>query len=353
MNLSDSNPYFTLKAIKWEGQTIQKEVRQWDQAKYRFHKINIGIKFTQDNQIIYSKNQAILRIIKVHDFFENPQLFNNVDQIHKLTWQGQYDKNRKKEGKWVAFWDKSILKNVGGYFNNGQKQGQWKDLFINYFKQKLLKLDYILRVFELVNGIIFLKILKQMVGYTMLMVKSKANGLSWMKGFVNINKSLIMVNIIFMVQKQVDGILCINMLTNMELIGNIRIQLLYYVCIISGGGTYDQKGNQIKIGKWIELDEDFTFDKQVTYSGDYNDNGKKVGRWDIMFANYGVTQDQQMYIYQKYKKQSIIFVFVLVEVVYMIWKEIRKRLESGQNWMKGILQVLSIQKKQNIKVNII
>ncbi|CAD8131250.1 unnamed protein product [Paramecium sonneborni] len=55
-----------------------------------------------------------------------------------------------------------------------------------------------------------------------------------------------------------------------------------------GGGSYDQEGNQKKIGKWVELDEEFCCDseyvKQITYNGQYNMNGMKVGRWDIMYC---------------------------------------------------------------------
>ncbi|CAD8070489.1 unnamed protein product [Paramecium sonneborni] len=53
-----------------------------------------------------------------------------------------------------------------------------------------------------------------------------------------------------------------------------------------GGGSYDQEGNQKKIGKWVELDEGFNDDfasKQVTYNGEYNLNGMKVERWDTLF----------------------------------------------------------------------
>ncbi|CAD8126112.1 unnamed protein product [Paramecium sonneborni] len=52
-----------------------------------------------------------------------------------------------------------------------------------------------------------------------------------------------------------------------------------------GGGLYDiegekeQYGNQ-KVGKWIELSDDFKLDSQVTYNGEYK-NGKKVGSWEV------------------------------------------------------------------------
>ncbi|CAD8095946.1 unnamed protein product [Paramecium primaurelia] len=49
-----------------------------------------------------------------------------------------------------------------------------------------------------------------------------------------------------------------------------------------GGGSYDEEGNGIKIGKWIEINGGFNQGSQVIFSGDYK-NGNKVGRWDILF----------------------------------------------------------------------
>ncbi|CAD8129089.1 unnamed protein product [Paramecium sonneborni] len=45
----------------------------------------------------------------------------------------------------------------------------------------------------------------------------------------------------------------------------------------SGGGSYDKEENQIKIGNWVEFDEEFHDKKQVISHGEYNKNGLKVG----------------------------------------------------------------------------
>ncbi|CAD8129360.1 unnamed protein product [Paramecium sonneborni] len=73
-----------------------------------------------------------------------------------------------------------------------------------------------------------------------------------------------------------------------------------------GGGSYNQEGNQKKIGKWIELDEGFYYNyyNQITYNGEYNMNGKKVGKWDILYIMYdrwGIGQYKQMQILNKLK----------------------------------------------------
>ncbi|CAD8175732.1 unnamed protein product [Paramecium pentaurelia] len=53
-----------------------------------------------------------------------------------------------------------------------------------------------------------------------------------------------------------------------------------------GGGLYDESGNECKIGRWIEINEEFDNISQVTYHSDYK-FGKKLGRWDIWYQkNY-------------------------------------------------------------------
>ncbi|CAD8069659.1 unnamed protein product [Paramecium sonneborni] len=61
-----------------------------------------------------------------------------------------------------------------------------------------------------------------------------------------------------------------------------------------GGGFYDQQGNQKKIGKWLELDERFNYERQLIYQGEYNMNGAKVGRWDIMYFIYSSMEYKQI-----------------------------------------------------------
>ncbi|CAD8101837.1 unnamed protein product [Paramecium primaurelia] len=54
-----------------------------------------------------------------------------------------------------------------------------------------------------------------------------------------------------------------------------------YEGIKIGGGQYDEQFS-MKIGSWIEPSDDFYVDFQVIYNGIYK-NGKKIGRWDIIF----------------------------------------------------------------------
>ncbi|CAD8118555.1 unnamed protein product [Paramecium sonneborni] len=106
----------------------------------------------------------------------------------------------------------------------------------------------------------------------------------------------------------------------------------YQQIIRSGGGSYDQEGNQKKIGKWIEQDKFFQAIKQVIYTGEYNINGMKVGKWDIQFQRLFGDKYEQINI------QQFACLYVLVVVDLMIKKEIRIKLESGSTQMKSSKQ---------------
>ncbi|CAD8129705.1 unnamed protein product [Paramecium sonneborni] len=129
MNFSNDD---LLRGLQQEELSREKEIDYYNESKKRLEKIKILIQLTKDNQVIYSKDGAILRVEQILGVFNYQETFNNTDQIYKLSWQGQYCRKKKKVGKWVAYWDKKILENVGGYYKDGQKQGLWKDLQLNY-----------------------------------------------------------------------------------------------------------------------------------------------------------------------------------------------------------------------------
>ncbi|CAK87293.1 unnamed protein product, partial (macronuclear) [Paramecium tetraurelia] len=51
-----------------------------------------------------------------------------------------------------------------------------------------------------------------------------------------------------------------------------------------GGGSYNKLNDGYKIGTWIELNDWFSDSSQVTNNGEYKD-GLKFGRWDIWYKN--------------------------------------------------------------------
>ncbi|CAD8172296.1 unnamed protein product [Paramecium pentaurelia] len=52
-----------------------------------------------------------------------------------------------------------------------------------------------------------------------------------------------------------------------------------------GGGSYDEEQGCIKVGRWIELSDNFDEYSQITFKGEYK-NGRKIGRWDIWYKKY-------------------------------------------------------------------
>ncbi|CAD8202413.1 unnamed protein product [Paramecium pentaurelia] len=96
------------------------------------------------------------------------------------------------------------------------------------------------------------------------------NGLSQTINMNRIYKQQKLVNII-MVKSLVDGISKLKI--NLSIIKN---KLKYF----SGGELYD--GGGMKIGKWIEIRDVFEWDSQITYNGEYK-NDKKIGRWNILY----------------------------------------------------------------------
>ncbi|CAD8107875.1 unnamed protein product [Paramecium sonneborni] len=341
MNSSNENYLSCRQSIYQEDGTIEKEVDSFNRETYRIEKIKIQIKFTSDQKIVYSQNKAILRVIECHDAKGKKELFNNMDQIHNLLWEGQYQQNKTKEGKWIAFWNKKLLKNVGGYYKAGLKHGLWKDLFLNYSDQaqifelgeysdgqKIGRWDYIKKNKKIgggnynQNGVKYGKWIELDEGFysqkkVVYMGEYNMNGVkvgSWdimlknelEKGYQQIGGGLYDQE---GNQKKIgkwteldeefygynkfthNGEYNINdgklYLFNIENSNKCKYYLYEYLNIYSGGGLYDQEGNQKKIGKWTELDEEFYGYNKFTHNGEYNMNGMKVGRWDIISNQYG------------------------------------------------------------------
>ncbi|CAD8089124.1 unnamed protein product [Paramecium sonneborni] len=133
--------------------------------------------------------------------------------------EGEFGKVKKKSGKWRAFWSGLVYKEVGGYYDNGLKQGLWSEFIKNYSRKA--------QICE--NG--------------------------------------------YYLNDQKQG----------------KWNYIYKNNII-GWGLYNQLAE--KQGKWIELSDGFSNYSQVTYNGEYQ-NGKKAGRWDILF------RDQRQYRFQQ------------------------------------------------------
>ncbi|CAD8129046.1 unnamed protein product [Paramecium sonneborni] len=182
-----------------------------------------------------------------------------------------------------VIWNEDLLENVGGYYYDGKKQGIWKEkqgcviLLGEYYNDlRTRRWIYIFNHLKIGGG------LYNSVG------KKKGKWIEVFEGFKNT------AQVTYNGDYNVNG-MKIGKWDIMYRFGNGEYQSM-------GGGSYDEEGNQKKIGKWVELDEGFNYHKQITYNGEYNMNGMKVGRWDTIFCNsyeYFLRIMQTLFIYKK------------------------------------------------------
>ncbi|CAD8089905.1 unnamed protein product [Paramecium sonneborni] len=168
--------------------------------------------------------------------------------IPRFIYDGEYNQQGQKIGRWNIYWNWGGSKNkLGGGLYEEQKGcsikiGKWIEESDNfgYFSQITQSGEY--------NKI------GQKIG-------------TW--------------NLFFMDEEENKQMHIINYNKKGKKIGRWDIQ---YKGNKIGGGQYDeQEQYERKIGKWIELSDGFYFDSQIIYIGEYNDDGTKIGRWDIMY----------------------------------------------------------------------
>ncbi|CAD8097130.1 unnamed protein product [Paramecium sonneborni] len=238
--------------------------------KQRWQKSKCQIEITNENEIIYIQDGQITKLIK-NFFISHIDIFNNLEQLKNLDWIGKYGENHKKVAKWDAKWNKQILQEVGGYYSeSGLKIGQWKDLMKNYCSQ----------VIVIQEGEYFDD---QKIGRWKYIYKNKMIGGGFYNKYGCKNGKWIDLNDEFWDESQ---IIYIGEYNNQGIkIGPWDI----YYCLTNneqyqqiGGGLY-HSSQEIKIGKWVELWEGFRDRAVITFNGQYNLIGLKIGKWDILF----------------------------------------------------------------------
>ncbi|CAD8144045.1 unnamed protein product [Paramecium octaurelia] len=246
-----------------EAKTQELVVYYWNYGWGKHMKINIQIEVSQDNYILYYKDGALL---KKDEHKPQYEIIKNWFQIQNLRFIGDYQ-NFKKFGKWIAIFDGIEL--GAGYYDNGLKIGQWKEQWNNYSKlaQKIEKGQYSENI----------KIGKWNYFYNN---KQIGGGLYDQEG-VKIGK-WIDTNERFQEYSQVTyaGEYKFGKKVGMWYIwkrqhGNSQENR------IIGCGLYVEG---IKTGFWIEISDGYSSRSEITYTGNYK-NGQKVGRWDIWFNN--------------------------------------------------------------------
>ncbi|CAD8125043.1 unnamed protein product [Paramecium sonneborni] len=220
---------------------------------------------------------------------------------------GLYNEEGQKKGKWIelsdGFMDYSQVIYIGQYNTNGIKVGVWQIFWFEglqigggfYSEQLGAQEKKIGRWIELSKGFKQESQITYIGEYNIYGIKAGRwdTYFNWREnkkiggGFYNEQEgSLIKIGRWMELSKnfRLDSQIIYNGGYNMkgQKIGKWDIFRLGGEQI--GGGLYDeQEGGSRKIGRWIELSQNFYDYSQVTYNGEYNQNGQKVGRWNIMY----------------------------------------------------------------------
>ncbi|CAD8129612.1 unnamed protein product [Paramecium sonneborni] len=257
-----------MEDFKWQEGTEEIEILRWD---YRFqnpisHQTNLYIIYIDNKEIKYiSQEGQTLRIDKIKDGKKKPEIMINLEQIENLYWIGNYRNNQTKVGKWIATWKGKLLNSVGGYYSqDGLKEGQWQELFNNYFQSA--------QVYEQGE---YLNDLRR--GFWQYKYQDKLIGGGFFTEQGEKNRKWIQLSQKFYNQSQV---IYIGEYKNEKKVGIWDIffdieGIKKYELV--GGGVYDVQG--LKGGRWIDLCDHFSKNCQVIYRGEYK-NGNKFGQWD-------------------------------------------------------------------------
>ncbi|CAK74581.1 unnamed protein product (macronuclear) [Paramecium tetraurelia] len=212
--------------------------------------IEVSDGFWEKSQITYVGEYQNGKKVGRWDFFYKS---NSGDYTNELVGGGSYDDDDKQEGvgvkigKWIelndGFQEKSYVILVGQY-KHGEKVGKW-DIFHQQNNKN-----------ELIGGGFYGDIENQ-------------EGIG-----IKIGKWVELSDGFWEKQQIIQG----GQYKNGNKIG--RWNILDSRRQIIGGGQYDETFS-FKCGKWIELNERFSWASQVTSYGEYKNNNK-VGRWDIV-----------------------------------------------------------------------
>ncbi|CAD8090392.1 unnamed protein product [Paramecium primaurelia] len=259
----------------------QLKVYKWDSIERKLMKINIQVDIKNDN-LIYSYQGRILRKVYLQDYKTYPDLYQNMEQIKYFNWQGEYGPNQKKIGKWKAIWNGEVILD-GGYYMNGCKQGLWKQPIKNYMSiaqvyeigeyfddQKTGTWKYIYNN-ETIGGGAFNEQAQKNLRWVELSDGFWDGSQITFNGEYKNGKKIGRWDIEYRYDSNNQFIL---------------MQKFYIQQLHSGGGSYDQYGDELKQGNWVEITENQGDYSYVNCRGGYQ-NGKKIGRWDIFWNNNG------------------------------------------------------------------
>ncbi|CAD8195660.1 unnamed protein product [Paramecium octaurelia] len=266
---SSNKPYLLtcleqIKHLQWIGQYEQhnlksgKWITRWNGETLE----NVGGGYSKEG-----KKQGQWKEIN-ENYWNKAQIYeegNYVDDQRQGIWKyvqvdkeiggGQYNQLGERDGKWIqlsqGYWDFSQVIDCGLY-KNGQKIGRWDILYRKKGKEQ----------FQQIGGGLYDELSSIKIG-------------KWVElsnGFYDLSEVTYKGE--YKNGKKV-GIWQISFLENQI-----------------GGGSYAE-GGQLKVGRWTEQSDGFYVDSQVIYEGEYK-NGVKIGRWNISYKDRKSKQTQQI-----------------------------------------------------------
>ncbi|CAD8108710.1 unnamed protein product [Paramecium sonneborni] len=259
------------------NQNLEEKFQEYEtfkQLDYKFQKTYFQTYQTKQGELMYIHKGEILQKFQIYEFLPKLEIITNLEQIKYLRWIGELGKDNRKIGLWKATWKGESIVDCGGWYSQeGQKQGKWKEMIKNYNDHA--------KVFEIGE---YVNDLRKGIWKYNFQENEIGGGEYNEKGFKQ--GKWIELSERFRKNSQVTYIGEYN--RNGQKVGKWDIMFCpsnQYEQI--GGGQYDelQEGCSIKVGKWIELWDGFQKDSQVTQNGEYNTNGMKIGRWNIMYNN--------------------------------------------------------------------
>ncbi|CAD8128778.1 unnamed protein product [Paramecium sonneborni] len=236
------------------------------------------IKNTEKGEQIYQTMDGSIVFIDQNSSSHQFQgSIRNIEQIKYLAWFQKNNQLSEKEKKWIAFW-KDEITNIGGLTDeNSLKIGKWIEPFENYCEQCLVVMAGEYNQGKK-QGIWEIFMEGQMIGLGLYIEGTKIGKQVELFENFQLTAQIIFIGDYLCGQKQGQWDY------HYRYLKNKKFQIMQLCTkIISGGGEFDIFGR--KVGKWVDLFENFRWEAQVLCIGEYN-FGKKIGKWDYSYSVY-------------------------------------------------------------------
>ncbi|CAD8130447.1 unnamed protein product [Paramecium sonneborni] len=206
------------------------------------------------------------------------ELYDRFSKYSQITHIGLY-KNDKKVGKWDIYQRKDeeepFVQIGGGLYDEGDsvKNGKWREL-----SQKYYQWSQVMYEGEYSNG-------KKIAKWDIMFRKNEREPYEQLGGGLYNEKDFSKIGYWTELSDEFQNDSQIIFYGEYQNGKKVSKWITMYEGEQIGEGSYDEEGS-IKIGKWTELKDGFAKWSQVIYFGDYKQN-KKVGKWKILYRKEG------------------------------------------------------------------